>query len=369
MAAPAVGPKLTRIGTFSNPVFITQPPADKSRLFVVEQTGRIRLIKSGRVQAKPFLDLSGIVSCCGERGLLSIAFAPDYATSRRFYVDYTDVNGTTTVAEYRRSSSNPDVAIASRPRVVLAQAQPEENHNGGEITFGPDGKLYIGLGDGGGADDQHGLFGNAQNLDTWLGKILRIDPSPVGDSPYTVPADNPFVGVQGARPEIWAYGLRNPWRFSFDRKTGGLAIGDVGQNIVEEVDWSKAPTAGKGLNFGWRPFEGTRTNVPGESALNAVSPVAEYRHGGFFASTGCSITGGYVVRDSGLPLLAGRYLYGDVCSGIIKMLRLHEGKLAASSLGQLSFKVPFLVSFGEDSSGHIYVVSLLGPIYRLDPER
>jgi len=366
-ADAATSPKLTRIGNFSRPIFVTQPPADKTRLFVLEQSGRVYLIKSGRLQAKPFIDLSSVVSCCGERGLLSLAFAPDYAKSRLFYVDYTDKNGNTVVAEYQRSSTNPDVAITSRPRVVLTQAQPEDNHNGGQITFGPDGKLYIGLGDGGGVNDMHGLFGNSQNLGTLLGKILRIDPRASGAKPYTVPSSNPFVGRSGVRPEIWSYGLRNPWRFSFDMKTGGLAIGDVGQEAVEEVDWSPAPTAGKGLNYGWRPFEGTRTNFPGESAVNAVPPVAEYTHDSFYSATGCAVTGGYVVRDPRLPKLAGRYLYGDVCSGKITMLQLREGRLAAISLGQLALNVGLLVSFGQDSLGQIYAVSLYGSVYRLDP--
>jgi len=361
--AVATGPKLTQVGKFSNPLFVTQPPADRSRLFIVEQRGRIRLIKSGHLQAKPFLDISKLISCCSERGLLGLAFAPDYATSKRFYVDYTDVNGNTRVVEYRRSSATSDLADAAHPRVVLAQDQPEQNHNGGEIAFGPDGKLYIGLGDGGGGNDQHGLLGNGQNLGSLLGKILRIDPLPSGGSHYSVPPDNPFLGTPGARPEIWAYGLRNPWRFSFDKKTGGLAIGDVGQDAIEEIDWSAAPTAGKGLNFGWRPFEGTRTNFPGESAVNAVPPVAQYEH----ASGGCSVTGGYVVRDPRLPRLAGRYLYGDFCSGRISMLGLKEGRLAATSLGQLPFKIRLLASFGQDSLGRIYVVSLSGPVYRLDP--
>ncbi len=359
----AASPKLTQIGKFANPLFVTQPPADRSRLFIAEQRGRIRLIKSGHLQTKPFLDISKLISCCAERGLLGLAFAPDYATSRRFYVDYTDTNGNTRVVEYRRSAASSDVADAAHPRVVLAQVQPEPNHNGGDIAFGPDRKLYIGLGDGGSGNDPHGLLGNAQNLGTLLGKILRIDPLPSGGAQYTIPPDNPFISTAGARAEIWSYGLRNPWRFSFDRKTGGLAIGDVGQDAVEEIDWSAAPKSGKGLNFGWRPFEGTRVNFPGESAVNAVPPVAQYEH----ASGGCSITGGYVVRDPRLPRLAGRYLYGDLCTGRISMLSLREGRLAATSHGDLPFKISLLASFGQDSLGHIYVVSLSGPVYRLDP--
>jgi glucose/arabinose dehydrogenase len=212
-AAPAArGAKLSRIGNFDSPVYVTAPPGDTHRVFVVEQTGRIRVVRDGRKLATPFLDLRNQVSCCGERGLLSMAFAPDYATSRRFYVDYTDRSGDTHVVEFRRSGS-PDRGVKASARTVLFQRQPEPNHNGGLVLFGPDRLLYIGLGDGGGADDQHGSRGNGQKLGTLLGKILRIDPRQNGSRPYSIPADNPFAGRSGARGEIYAYGLRNPWRF------------------------------------------------------------------------------------------------------------------------------------------------------------
>ena len=343
---------------------VAQPKGDTSRLFVVEHAGRIILLKNGKPLSTPFLDISKLVSCCGEQGLLGLAFAPDYSASGRFYVDYTDVHGDTRVAEYRRSPSNANVADAATARIVLAQPQPQPNHNGGNISFGPDQLLYIGLGDGGAGNDPHGPIGNGQNLDTLLGKILRINPLKSGSDPYTVPASNPFVGQAGARPEIWAWGLRNPWRFSFDRKTGGLAIGDVGQNQIEEIDWSPAPQSGRGVNYGWRPFEGTRVNFPGETAVGAVPPVIQYSHG----ANGCSVTGGYVIRDQRLASLAGRYLYGDFCSGKLWTANLRAGRLAATVRGTLPFKVPLLASFGEGSDGRIYIVSLGGRVSRLDPK-
>ena len=353
---------LRTLGTFSQPVFLTQPNGDSSRMFVVEQAGRIRLIRNGKKVATPFLDISKLVSCCGERGLLGLAFAPDYKTSGLFYVDYTNTAGDTRVAEYRRSTSNPNIADPGSARIVLAQSQPQPNHNGGHIAFGPDDMLYIGFGDGGSGNDPHGALGNGQNLNTLLGKILRINPARSGSDSYSVPSDNPFVGDAGKRPEIWAWGLRNPWRFSFDRLSGGLAIGDVGQNAIEEIDWSPAPERGKGINYGWRPYEGTRANFPGETAAGAVPPVLEYSHG----SAGCSVTGGYVVRDSRLSSIYGRYIYGDFCSGKVWTADMREGKLAAISRGALPFTFSALASFGQDSAGRIYLVSLGGRVARLD---
>src|SRR3954470_12651463 len=243
--------RLQRIGSFDSPVYVTSPPGDVRRLFVVEQGGRIRVVRDGRTLSRPFLDIASKVRAGGERGLLSMAFAPDYASSGRFYVDYTDTDGDTRVVEYRRR--NADRADPRSARPILFQPQPEPNHNGGQLAFGPDRLLYIGLGDGGGANDQHGERGNAQDLSTWLGKILRIDP--LHGDPYEVPKSNPFVGRSGAKPEIYSYGLRNPWRFSFDRSTGDLSIEDVGQDEVEEIDFVRKGR-GRGANFGWRPFEG-----------------------------------------------------------------------------------------------------------------
>ena len=354
----ATGARLTRIGSFEAPVYVTQPPGDRSRLFVVEQGGRIRVVRNGRALRTPFLDISSRVVSGGEQGLLGLAFAPDYPRSGRFYVNYTDVNGDTRIVEYRRGTS-PDRANPRSARQLIFQDQPESNHNGGQLAFGPDGLLYIGLGDGGGGDDQHGPIGNAQSLGTLLGKILRIDPRPAGGRPYRIPADNPFVGRAGAKPAIYAWGLRNPWRFSFDRSTGDLAIGDVGQDHVEEIDFRTRGT-GRGANFGWRAWEGTRREDPGLRVSGDVKPVLEYTH-----DHGCSVTGGYVIRDRRLPALAGRYVYGDFCDGDLFTARLRQD--GASGRRSLGLHVSGLASFGEDRRGRVYVVSNAGPVYRLDP--
>jgi glucose/arabinose dehydrogenase len=358
-ATAAAGVRLARVASFDQPLYVTAPPGDRRRIFVVEQTGRIRVVRDGRKLPTPFLDLRNQVSCCGERGLFSMAFPPDYATSRRFYVDYTDRNGDTRVVEFRRSGSR-DRAVKASARLVLFQRQPEPNHNGGLVIFGPDGHMYIGLGDGGGADDRHGARGNGQNLGTLLGKILRIDPRASGSRAYTVPRDNPFVGRGGARSEIYAYGLRNPWRFSFDRATGDMAIADVGQNQVEEIDFARRGGA-RGVNYGWRVWEGRRRNYSGESAPGAVFPVLTYGHGG----GGCSITGGYVVRDPGLSALRGQYVYGDLCIGRLRAVRLGPG--SARGDHALGMHVSQLSSFGEDARGQVYATSLDGPVYRLAP--
>jgi glucose/arabinose dehydrogenase len=356
-AHAAAGVKLVRVGNFDQPVYVTAPPGDRHRVFVVERTGRIRVIRDGHKLATPFLDLRNQVSCCDERGLLSMAFPPDYATSRRFYVDYTDRRGDTRVVEFRRSGSR-DRGVKASARLVLFQRQPEPNHNGGLIVFGPDNLMYIGLGDGGGSYDQHGSRGNAQSLNTLLGKILRIAPRASGGRAYTVPGDNPFVGRSGARDEVYAYGLRNPWRFSFDRTTGDMAIADVGQNQIEEVDFAGRGDA-RGVNYGWRVWEGRRRVYPSESAPGAVFPVLTYSHEG----GGCSVTGGYVVRDPALRALAGEYVYGDYCLGRIRAVRLGPGSARADH--SLGLHVSQLSSFGEDSGGRVYATSLDGPVYRL----
>jgi glucose/arabinose dehydrogenase len=358
-AHATAGVRLAKVGSFDQPLYVTAPPGDRRRVFVVEQTGRIRVIRDGRKLATPFLDLRNQVSCCDERGLLSMAFPPDYATSRRFYVDYTDRNGDTRVVEFRRSGS-PDRGVKASARLVLFQRQPESNHNGGLVVFGPDNLMYVGLGDGGGGDDRHGSRGNGQNLGTLLGKILRIDPRASGGRAYTVPGDNPFVGQAGARGEIYSYGLRNPWRFSFDRANGDIAIGDVGQDQVEEVDFARRGRA-RGVNYGWRVFEGRRRNYPGEQAPGAVPPVLAYGHGG----GGCSVTGGYIVRDPGLRALAGQYVYGDYCIGRLRAVRLSPG--TARGDHSLGLRVSRLSSFGEDARGRVYATSLDGPVYRLAP--
>jgi glucose/arabinose dehydrogenase len=345
------------VGRFDSPVYVTAPPGDRSRLFVVEQGGRIQVMRNGRRLSRAFLDISDEVRSGGEQGLLSMAFAPDYAASGRFYVDYTDRNGDTHVAEFRRSG-NPDVAVRSSERLVLFQRQPEPNHNGGLVLFGPDRLLYVGFGDGGGANDQHGSRGNAQNLGTLLGKIVRIDPRPSGGQPYGIPRDNPFVGRGGARGEIYDYGLRNPWRFTFDR--GNLIVADVGQDHVEEIDFARnGRTAG--LNFGWRVWEGRSHNFPGEPAPRAVFPVFTYSHSG----GRCSITGGVVVRDARLRGYVGSFLYGDYCAGIVRSIRLRPGGACCDRSG--GPRVNGLSSFGEDARHRIYVTSLDGGVYRINP--
>jgi glucose/arabinose dehydrogenase len=355
-ATASRGAKLRKIGDFASPVFVTAPPGDRTAQFVVEQDGRIMVVRNGRKLGAPFLDIRDQVTSGGEQGLLSMAFAPDYAASGLFYVYFTANDGDQRVVEYKRASA--DRADPGSARLVLEMADSESNHNGGLLLFGPGGHLYIGTGDGGGAGDQHGARGNAQNLGSLLGKILRIDPRAAGGRAYSVPKGNPFVGRSGARGEIYAYGLRNPWRFSFDRRTGDLSIGDVGQNEVEEIDFVRS---GRGKNFGWRPFEGRSRYTPGESAPGAIKPVIERFH----SRGNCSITGGVIVRDRSLRGLYGRYLFGDYCRGRVESARLSPGR--ARSVRSTSMKVDALSSFGEDARGRVYAVSLSGPVYRLVP--
>jgi glucose/arabinose dehydrogenase len=359
-AQPAAkrGVGLKSIGRFDSPLYVTSPPGDRRRLFVVEQAGRIRVLVGGKRRAAPFLDIRSQVTSGGEQGLLSLAFAPDYARSGRFYVYFTDRGGDQRIVEYRRASANR--ADPGSARLVLRMADSESNHNGGLLLFGPDRHLYVGTGDGGGGGDRHGRRGNAQNLGSLLGKILRIDPAESGGRPYTTPSDNPFAGRAGARAEIYAYGLRNPWRFSFDRRTDDLSIGDVGQNEVEEIDFVRAGR-GRGANFGWRPFEGRSRYAPGESAPGHVRPVITRTHGQGW----CSITGGVVVRDRALAGLLGRYVFGDFCKGRILSARLSAG--SARSVHATRLHVSSLSSFGEDAGGRVYATSLNGPVYRLVP--
>ncbi len=349
--------RLAPVARFDQPLYVAAAPGDARRLYVVEQGGRVRIIRGGRVVSRPFLDLSREVTAGGEQGLLSIAFPRDHQRTGRFYVYFTDREQQQRVVEYRRISA--DSADPASARLVLRMADPEPNHNGGNMQIGPDGLLYIATGDGGGADDQHGPRGNAQNLGSLLGKLLRIDPRASGDRPYRVPASNPFAGREGARPEIYDYGLRNPWRFSFDRRSGDLSIGDVGQDQVEELNFVRRGR-GRGANFGWRPLEGRRRNFPGEAAPGAVAPVLQQTH----ADGWCSITGGYVVRDPGLRALRGRYVYGDFCKGRLRAATLRPGGARRDRSLGLPF-VESLASFGEDARGRIYVVSLAGPVYRL----
>jgi glucose/arabinose dehydrogenase len=360
-AVPAArGVRLRRIGSFEAPVFVTSPPGDRERRFVVEQGGRVMVVRGGRTLGTPFLDIRGQVTAGGEQGMLSLAFAPDYAESGRFYVYFTDNRGDQRIVEYRRRDA--DRADPGSARLVLRMADSESNHNGGLLLFGPDDLLYVGTGDGGGGGDRHGPRGNAQNLGSLLGKILRIDPRAAGGRPYQVPGDNPFVGRLGARGEIYSYGLRNPWRFSFDRATGDLSIGDVGQNEFEEIDFVRRGGE-RGANFGWRPFEGRARYTEGERAPGHVRPVIVTKH----SDGNCSITGGVVVRDPRLAGLRGRYVFGDFCKGRVVSARLSPGR--ARGVRRTSLEVSSLSSFGEDAQGRVYAVSLDGPVYRIDPRR
>jgi len=345
---------LAKVGDFSSPVYVTSPLGDTSRVFVVQKAGTIALVKAGAVST--FLNITGRVnSTQEERGLLSMAFALDYPTSGLFYVYYTASNptGQITIEEHRVDPANPDRADPSYSRALLTiPHDQQDNHNGGQLQFGPDGALYAGTGDGGSGGDPSD---NAQDItpapptvdtvynvnhDYRLGKLLRIDPATGAFS-------------------IFAYGLRNPWRFSYDRETGDLIIGDVGQNTYEEIDFAPAPGdgAGAGANYGWNTYEGMHTYPAGDPANGApgtVLPVIEYPH-----SSGCSVTGGYVVRDRALPELAGTYLYGDYCTGDISGATLPAGSTRA-----LGFNVPSLSGFGEDGCGRVYATSLNGPVYR-----
>jgi len=352
--AAARGVRLQRVGTFRDPLYVTSPPGDKRRVFVVEQSGRIIVLQGGKRVQRPFLDLSGEVTAGGEQGLLSMAFAPDYKSSGRFYVYFTDRGGSERVQEFRRSSASPNRADKTTRRAILTMADPFPNHNGGLLLFGPDGLLYIGTGDGGSAGDPEN---RAQNLNSLLGKILRIDPRAQGSSPYTSPTSNPFVG-RGGRDEIYSYGLRNPWRFSFDRN-GSLYIGDVGQDMFEEIDYAQRGGA-LGRNFGWSCFEGRRRFNASRSCPGAVPPILAYgRSGG-----ACSVTGGVVVRDPQLPALAGRYVYGDFCAGRLRSFRVRGGR-ATGDRSVSNLHVGELSSFGQDARGRVYATSLSGPVYRL----
>jgi glucose/arabinose dehydrogenase len=353
------GVRALEIGVFEQPVYLAAPPRERDDLYVVEKTGRIVIVRNGEPLPEPFLDLAAEVSSSYEQGLLSMAFAPDYERSGRFYVDYTDAEGDSRIVEFQRSEPDPDVADPESARELLFVDQPFANHNGGQLQFGPDGLLYIGLGDGGGGGDP---MRNGQSLDTLLGKILRIDPRRAGGEPYSIPRSNPFAGDPDAMPEIYSYGLRNPWRFSFDRETGSLSIGDVGQSAIEEVDLV-ARGEGEGANFGWSAFEGTEPFDPGQEAPGHVPPVLEYPlEGG-----ACAVTGGYVVRDPDLRSLYGRYLYADFCLGELRSFPARPGREASDDRA-LGVEIPQLSSFGEDSRGRIYVVSLEGPVYRLEPD-
>src|SRR5205809_3000689 len=310
---PPGTPTLQALGTsFLNPLYVTAPPLDSQRVFVVEQDGRIRILRNDTLLAGSFLNLTGKISAGGERGLLSLAFHPQYATNGRFYVYFTNPSGDIRIVRYN-VSSNPDSADEATADTVLKVAHPLfNNHNGGQLQFGPDGNLYAGTGDGGGGGD---TAGNAQNTHRLLGKLLRLNVD--GTSGYTIPTGNPFASdTTLGSPEIWSYGLRNPWRFSFDRVTGDLYIGDVGEASREEVDVQPVTSAG-GQNYGWSIMEGFACyNAATCSQTGLVLPVLDYDH-----TQACSITGGYVYRGSQLPILTGHYFYGDFCRGWVRSFR------------------------------------------------
>jgi len=345
----SVAVTLTPVAEVTQPVALAVRAGDTA-LYIVEKVGRVRAVRDGALDPTPVLDLTGRVSTGSEQGLLGLAFSPD---GGKLYANFTNPAGDTRVVEYAFSGGRADPSSA---RELLAVDQPYANHNGGNLVFGPDGKLWIGLGDGGSGNDPQN---RAQDLGVLLGKMLRIDPTPSAGRAYTIPADNPFVGQDGARGEIWSFGLRNPWRYTFDRSTGDLWIGDVGQNAVEEVDFAAGSSKG-GENWGWPGLEGSRSNKGGRPD-GAVGPILEYDQ----ASGGCSVTGGYVYRGARIPSLTGAYLYGDYCRGQILAVRQSGGRVSEEA--DLGLSVDGLSSFGQDAAGELYALSLSGTVFRIDP--
>jgi glucose/sorbosone dehydrogenase len=367
-AAGAQAATLQPVGSFDEPIYVTSGPGNPERLFVVERAGRVIEVEGSR--SVLFADLSGAVDCspggcAGERGLLSIALPPDFAASGRFFADYAaEEDGAIHVVELHWVAPG----VVSRRELLTIPHPGAANHYGGQLQLGPEGDLFVSTGDGGGSDDE---FGNAQDLESLLGKILRIDPTPSGLLPYTVPAGNPFAGAADPWNTIWSYGLRNPFRFSFDRLTGALTIGDVGQGAWEEVDYSPAPNRGAGANYGWNCREGFVAGPGTDEGCGTAppgaftEPIFAYPHedpedGGAF---GCAIIGGYVSRDPGIVSLSGRYLYGDLCVGEIRSF-VPALPLAGGDRSE-GMQVENLNSFGEDSCGRLYAVSGDGPVYRL----
>jgi glucose/arabinose dehydrogenase len=358
-ASGAASVVLDRVVTgLEQPVYLTSAPDGSGRLFVLEQPGRIRVIKNGALLPTPFLDITDMTSKGGEQGLLGLAFHPSFKTNGLFYVDFTIPQGDTAINQFRVSPTNPDVAVKSSSKRIITIDQPFDNHNGGMITFDRAGYLFIGMGDGGGGGDP----GNrAQSVNTLLGKILRINVNgTTGGIQYRIPSGNPYVGRAG-RDEIWSIGLRNPWRFSFDRLTGDLWIGDVGQAKYEEIDRSTVDGSGRGrgINFGWRVMEGRHCYNPptGCNTSGKMWPVVEYTHG-----EGCSVTGGYVYRGAAVPSLYGRYVFADYCSGTI--WSVPKGGASPMTKSLVMDTAMNISSFGEDAAGELYVVDHNGTIYR-----
>ena len=355
--------KLTQvIGGLTRPLYVTHAGDGSNRLFVVEQVGKIWVVEEGERQAQPFLDVFGLITATAherhsEQGLLGLAFHPDYQTNGQFYINYTDRAGDTVVSRYQVSPDNPNLADAGSAQIIFGIDQPYKSHNGGHIAFGPDGYLYISLGDGQWHSD---LLGFGQNTLVLLGSILRIDVD--GDLPYAIPADNPFAGDARGLDEIWAYGLRNVWRFSFDRHSGDLYLADVGQDEWEEVNFQPADSRG-GENYGWNVWEGNHLFAGGQAA-NYTAPFFEYSH-----ALGCSVTGGYVYRGAAIADLRAVYLFGDYCSGRVwaswrdSQLQWHTSEFLDTAL--------HITSFGEDERGELYIADYggrpsSGRVYRLD---
>jgi len=353
---PATGLTLERVAIgLSDPLYVTALP-DDSRLFVVEQSGRIRIVKAGRLLPAPFLDLTDRVRSGGEQGLLSVAFHPRYAANGFLYVNYTDRRGDTQVVRFT-VSRDPDRADPASAKLILTVEQPFSNHNGGLVMFGPDSMLYVGMGDGGSGGDP---YGNGQNRATLLGKMLRLDVDR-GD-PYALPRDNPFVGRAGMRGEIWAYGLRNPWRFCFDPPAGTLYIADVGQNLWEEIDVVKADRAG--LDYGWNVMEGDHCYRSRDCDRSGrVAPLVEYGH-----DDGCSVTGGFVYRGRRMPDLVGHYFYADYCHGWIRSFKFENG-IVTDHREWRGIAAGQVTSFGQDASGELYVCASDGTVHRLGSAR
>jgi cysteine-rich repeat protein len=352
------------------PVHVSAPPLDPHRVFIIEQRGRIRIVRDGVLLPDPFLAIENRVSCCGERGLLGLAFHPDFETNGRFFVDYTNTAGDTVIARYQ-VGTDPDRVAATSERILLTIDQPFSNHNGGQVAFGPDGYLYIGMGDGGSGGDPRE---NAQSDGTLLGKLLRVDVD-VDEPPYyRVPPDNPNAGRGAPLGLIWSKGLRNPWRFSFDRATSDLYIADVGQGDIEEIDFQPASSAG-GENYGWDIFEGTECYEPDpfptcpDPPVGFVHPLFEYPH----SDGRCSVTGGFVYRGCALPDLHGQYFFADYCTRYLQSFALVDGVVTgmqdrsaalAPGGGRLINNV---TSFGEDARGELYIADYDGEVYKVVP--
>ena len=334
----------------TGPVYVTSPPGD-SRLFIVEQPGRIRIVQNGQLLPTPFLDIISRVGSGGERGMLSLAFHPQYSTNGFLYVYFTATNGEIRI---ERFTATGNTANPSTSKLILSVPHPRGNHNGGLALFGPDGMLYLGLGDGGGGGDPDL---NGQNENTLLGALLRIDVNS-GD-PYGIPAGNPFIGRNDARPEVWATGLRNPWRFAFDAQGGNLYIADVGQGELEEVNVVGATRAG--VNYGWNIMEGTSCyNASTCNKQGLELPVLEYRHLG----NACSVTGGFVYRGTAIPEIAGHYFYGDYCAGFVKSFKFQNGSATEERTWEFG-NIGNVLSFGQDSAGELYITSGNGTVYRI----